>query len=901
MIGSMRHRDPTTAELSPGLYLDKHCSETPILTNDPTKSNLESGLYTAPTAATSKASRVSPVLSRMHPSNITNCFSQSSRVQRQDFKSKYHGQVTGLNSSQDTSKSGRYINHRKVRKKGKRETRFQMNGNIDQNFHSLKVTIRRTYKSNKLENGICAIVNTPEDNINHDSMHRSFGHMDNNATGYFKSQQFGGKMNEDAYSSESLSARVSSRLYADSSTSTVDSATLTEPNLLGPCEPGTKIVVEGVVWLEATGMLVLSLHWRGRNYMGTLLDSSKQTFGPTCMDKGVASALNLLRGRKSWCDSSQRGYQARGIHHFHHMRHHRRGGGHGAGISMTTRSASAAAAATSQDSTEGEVDSKEQSVVHDPYSTECIDQPYVPLDIGYSKRSAPLPPPPTDIPKRGAKGRRRRGAGRRQIRPVNVLSPPNESSVTPGSEIRQASTDDVESRRTPLTDNGTTNSDSNLPISCPFTDCKKRFADILSMRYHFTLGHSAQTMEMKNAHSSVIVQSLGKKVNSMKNADNGDDDDDDQLEISVCDISASSSPPPKLARAHGVKDRSSDSNDTSLVLINGDDMDDNIDPPKLHRIVSIPDSFCGVHPTGVGGDGDSSPSSKFEGNHHTLVDDIPDEPPAASPAYSDISDDGTVSSSTTNIPTLNMAAVTVNVQTSRETLLNSPSILSSNLSNQPSISQGYIDVSRRLNLSPLILSACSPTILGAGEPGKLYLPANLFPSNLKGVGSIFYQTTSPTVKCIDKQNTENGLKSTVNNSPITFALQQKESPSRPLITNNNCYNGGVSTCSSNSLHNLSGSQSSSLSTNGTSLLPPSNQNNPRPLTFLSVSPGLMTEQNTRPSSTGPFLSNPPVTFCVSRNSPIPPIPGVSDQRILSPHNTNHYPQYQPSTMTKPCE
>ncbi|CAH8512584.1 unnamed protein product [Heterobilharzia americana] len=260
---------------------------------------------------------------------------------------------------------------------------------------------------------------------------------------------------------------------------------------------------------------------------------------------------------------------------------------------------------------------------------------------------------------------------------------------------------------------------------------------------------------------------------------------------------------------------------------------------------------------GVGGDGDSSPSSKFEGNHHTLVDDIPDEPPAASPAYSDISDDGTVSSSTTNIPTLNMAAVTVNVQTSRETLLNSPSILSSNLSNQPSISQG--------------------------------------------VGSIFYQTTSPTVKCIDKQNTENGLKSTVNNSPITFALQQKESPSRPLITNNNCYNGGVSTCSSNSLHNLSGSQSSSLSTNGTSLLPPSNQNNPRPLTFLSVSPGLMTEQNTRPSSTGPFLSNPPVTFCVSRNSPIPPIPGVSDQRILSPHNTNHYPQYQPSTMTKPCE
>lgn len=41
--------------------------------------------------------------------------------------------------------------------------------------------------------------------------------------------------------------------HVDSSTSTTDSATLTEPDLLGPCEPGTKLVVEGVVWLETQG------------------------------------------------------------------------------------------------------------------------------------------------------------------------------------------------------------------------------------------------------------------------------------------------------------------------------------------------------------------------------------------------------------------------------------------------------------------------------------------------------------------------------------------------------------------------------------------------------------------------------------------------------------------------
>ncbi|VDQ02726.1 unnamed protein product [Trichobilharzia regenti] len=639
-----------------------------------------------------------------------------------------------------------------------------------------------------------------------------------------------------------MSTLKDSRVYVDSSTSTVDSATLTEPNLLGPCEPGTKIIVEGVVWMEATGMLVLSLHWRGRNYMGTLLDSSKQTFAPTCMDKGVASALNLLRGRKAWCDPSQRGYQARGIHHFHHMRHHRRGGGSGVGTgghgvsgSMTTRSASAAAAAASQDSTaETDVDAKEQQPTNnDPYSTDCIDQPYMAPETTFNnhnnnnKRTLP----PSDIPQRGAKGRRRRGggaAGRRSIihHSVNSAQSLSNENLLTSSEVKSsAPTDDnavVHNYETPVTDSTTTgdsDSTSHLPLSCPFIDCKKRFADILSM-----------------------------------------------------------------PRAHVIKDRSSsDSNDTSLLLINGDENDDNIEPPKLHRVISIPDSFpgVGVHPTGIG----DSTTLKFDTinnniinnnttttttNNNNNVSDIPDdEPPAASPAYSDISDDGTVSSTTTNIPMLNVARATVDVHSSRESLLsNSPStILSSNLSNQSSLSQGYIDVSRRLNLSPLILSACSPTLLtaGTGDSSKLYLPANLFPSNLKGVNSIFYQNPATTVKCVDKQNIENGLKSIGNNSTINF-LNDISSPQS-------------SSSSSSIMNGISLAPAPPVPAN---LIPPQplsnnhqhHSNSSRPLTFLSVSPGLINEQNTRPSSTGPFISNPPYTFCVSRNSPIPPpLPG----------------------------
>ncbi|CAH8536271.1 unnamed protein product [Schistosoma rodhaini] len=885
MIESMRHRGPTS-EISSSLYLDKHCTETTILSTDSSKSDQQSGIYCTP--VTSKTSGISPVLSRLHPSNVSNCFSQSNRVQRHDFKSKYSSQLNSLNSSQEINKSGRYINHRKIRKKSKRETRFQMNGNMDQNFHSLKVTIRRTYKSNKMENGICAIVNTPDGSINHDISCKSLNHTgdNNSSTTQCETQLYNEKLDQDVYNPELLSAFEKPCHFVDSSTSTVDSATLTEPDLLGPCEPGTKVVVEGVVWLEATGMLVLSLHWRGRNYMGTLLDSSKQTFAPTCMDKGVASALNLLRGRKSWCDP-HRGYQARGLH-FHHLRHHRRGGGSTTGVSMTTRSASAAAAAASQDSREGSVDSKDQSVVNDPYSAECIDQPYVPIETSYSKKSGNIAL--HDIPQRGAKGRRRRGAGRRSVRPIGVVSPSLECSINSSlPETKQTLNDDTDNQANLLSDVSSSNSDCKLPLSCPFNGCEKRFADILSMRFHFTMGHhNSQTMEKKNMRES-LVEPVVDQVRWIKS----EDFDNNNLEISVCDISANSSPPPKLARAHCTKDRSSDSNETSLVLTNGDDIDDNIDPPKLHRVVSISDSFSNANQLIDPGD---SNSSKFDNIHHTT--DVLDEPPTASPAYSDISDDGTVSSTTNNFPVLNIGMAAIDVQNSRETILNSSSVLS-NLSNQPSIPQGYIDVSRRLNLSPLILSSCS-TVTGSSESTKLYFPANLFSPTLKGVNNIFYQTASPTVKSMDKQSAENGLKQNRNNNSPTNYPFQKESPSRSLITNNNNHN---SSCSSNPsvLHDLSSSQSSS--SNSASLIPPSNHDNSRHLTFLSTSPGLvMTEQNSRPSSTGSFVTN-PLTFCVSRNSPVPPRPGLSDQGLLSSHNNHHpfYQHHQPSALSKSYE
>ncbi|CAH8588034.1 unnamed protein product [Schistosoma margrebowiei] len=60
-------------------------------------------------------------------------------------------------------------------------------------------------------------------------------------------------------------------------------ATLTEPDLLGPCEPGTTICLNGIVWLETTtGVLVVNVTWRGRTYIGTLLDATQHDFAPPC-------------------------------------------------------------------------------------------------------------------------------------------------------------------------------------------------------------------------------------------------------------------------------------------------------------------------------------------------------------------------------------------------------------------------------------------------------------------------------------------------------------------------------------------------------------------------------------------------------------------------------------------
>lgn len=73
----------------------------------------------------------------------------------------------------------------------------------------------------------------------------------------------------------------STQSLQDASTDTCDVAIVTDPDCLGPCEPGTQVTLEGIVWHESeNGVLVVNVTWRGKTYVGTLLDATRHDWAP---------------------------------------------------------------------------------------------------------------------------------------------------------------------------------------------------------------------------------------------------------------------------------------------------------------------------------------------------------------------------------------------------------------------------------------------------------------------------------------------------------------------------------------------------------------------------------------------------------------------------------------------
>ncbi|KAK2869511.1 hypothetical protein Q7C36_001382 [Tachysurus vachellii] len=79
---------------------------------------------------------------------------------------------------------------------------------------------------------------------------------------------------------------------------TSDVALSTEPECLGPCEPGTSVNLEGIVWQETEdGMLVVNVTWRNKTYVGTLLDCTRHDWAPPRFCESPTSDLEIRPGR----------------------------------------------------------------------------------------------------------------------------------------------------------------------------------------------------------------------------------------------------------------------------------------------------------------------------------------------------------------------------------------------------------------------------------------------------------------------------------------------------------------------------------------------------------------------------------------------------------------------------
>ncbi|KAL4228171.1 hypothetical protein ACF0H5_013605 [Mactra antiquata] len=86
---------------------------------------------------------------------------------------------------------------------------------------------------------------------------------------------------ENNSSAPTMTGSLSSMSSHDASTDTHDVAVVTDPDCLGPCEPGTQVTLEGIVWHESeNGVLVVNVTWRGKTYVGTLLDATRHDWAP---------------------------------------------------------------------------------------------------------------------------------------------------------------------------------------------------------------------------------------------------------------------------------------------------------------------------------------------------------------------------------------------------------------------------------------------------------------------------------------------------------------------------------------------------------------------------------------------------------------------------------------------
>ncbi|CAF3247568.1 unnamed protein product [Rotaria sp. Silwood2] len=83
-----------------------------------------------------------------------------------------------------------------------------------------------------------------------------------------------------------------------SNSKTNDQSSSTDESSFGSCEPGTNVVLQGIVWNETDkGVLVVNITWRGKTYVGALLNTTEQNWAPPRYKSDIRSTIKQNHNR----------------------------------------------------------------------------------------------------------------------------------------------------------------------------------------------------------------------------------------------------------------------------------------------------------------------------------------------------------------------------------------------------------------------------------------------------------------------------------------------------------------------------------------------------------------------------------------------------------------------------
>ncbi|XP_066499740.1 zinc finger protein 608 [Hoplias malabaricus] len=257
-----------------------------------------------------------------------------------------------------------------------------------------------------------------------------------------------GDESEGACSPEERAPRTLTIKTRSVGTNTQEAERAIESNYMEPCQPGTSVNLEGIVWHETDeGVLVVNVTWRKRTYVGTLLDCTKHDWAPPRFCESPMSDSEMPsgrgRGKRMRLAVSDQPVVEPGLSKIRGLTHKRRGVGIG---------------------NKGRRGSLNLSTCRTPayYSVEDIKSS--PLICGKRKSKAPA-----DLDLSLVSEDVRNGNGKR-IRAKSRSAP-----STPQGKSDPAFLDQVCA--------------SPILIDCPHPNCNKKYKHINGLRYHQSHAH----------------------------------------------------------------------------------------------------------------------------------------------------------------------------------------------------------------------------------------------------------------------------------------------------------------------------------------------------------------------------------------------------------------------------